>query len=339
MKEKLKKFKFLLIFTAFCMLFSGCVEEILTGEDAAEKQTSGVSKQEEKALEIIYESLADPSERLRTNAIEVVSTTGRDEIMPVIVKLLKDESVAVRFAAAIAIGDMEYEGGALSVKRRLADPDENVRIAAAYAVYRLKKGDFSSQIYDALGSGDQTVRANAVMLLGKLGDKAAINVLKEVARDEKSGDDPVAVQAAESIARLGGDENTYQKLWALLMSKYAGNRAIGIRGMGALRTLEAHNAILTMLHDDILEIRLLAAEQLGRHGNNIGEREVLDYLTRVSSTLDQQSRLRADMIATVAIGYIRSGQLADFLPNFIASQSKEVQLRAAQSVLLLNRAL
>jgi len=325
---------FVCIVAALSMLFLGCEESVSTGVKKPTVAGGSVSKLQEKALEIIYECLSDESSgRMRTHAIEVVSTTGRRDMMPIVVKLLKDEVVPVRFSACVAIGDMKYTGGTFSVKRLLKDADTNVRIAAAYALTKLKKGEFSGQIYEALGSNDQTVQANAVLLLGKLGDRKAISVLKKVAQDSQSGDDIVAVQVAESIATLGGDEDTYQKLWALLMSKYAGNRAMGIRAMGALGTKDAENAILTMLHDETVEIRLLAAEQLGQLGNNIGEKEVLDYLNRISSTLDEQSRLRGDLLAVSAIGHIRSSQLADFLPNFIKSSSKDMQLRAAQSVL------
>ncbi len=328
---------FICVAVVISMLLLGCEEAVSTGEKTSSVQTGPVvSKEQERALEIIYESLADPSDRMRANAIEVVSTTGRSDIMPVIIKLLKDEAVRVRFSAAIAIGDMAYAKGALSVKRLLNDPDANVRIAAAYALAQLKKMDLSDRIYDALGSNDQTVRANAILLLGKLGDRKAIEVLKKVARDELSGD-MVTAQVAESIAMLGGDENTYREIWALLISKYAEDRAMGIRAMGALGTEEAQNAILTMLHDEIIEIRLLASEQLGLLGSNVGEAEVADYMVRVSKTLNEQSRLRADLIAVVAIGHMGSSGLADFLPNFLQSQSKDMQLRAAQSVLLLNQ--
>ena len=318
------------------MLFLGCEEPVSSGGKTAGVVSGSVSKLHERALEIIYECLADDSSaRMRTHAIEVVSTTGRRDMMPVVVKLLKDAAVPVRFSAAVAIGDMKYTGGIFSVKRLLGDPDANVRIAAAYALSKLKKGDLSGQIYEALGSDDQTVRANAALLLGKHGDKKAINALKTVARDSLSGD-MVTMQVADSIAILGGDQSTYGELWALLISKYVEDRAMGVRAMGALGTRDAEKAILTMLHDEIVEIRLLASEQLGLLGNNIGEEEVLDYLNRISNTLDAQSRMRGDLIAVMAIGRIRSSRLADFLPNFIASSSKNMQLRAAQSVLLLN---
>lgn len=298
---------------------------------------ASVAKYQEKALEIVYASLSDPSGLIRAHAVEVVATIRRKDMMEVVVKLLKDESVEVRFSAAMAIVDTGYARGVLSVKRLLADPDINVRIAAAYALTKLKKAELSQQIYAALGSRDETVRANAVLLLGKLGDRKAIKALNAAANDA-GPDSIVSIQAAESIAMLGGDTRTYQKLWAFLISKFIEDRAVGIRGMAALNTPESRNAILNlMLTDESVEIRLLAAEQLGRLGTRTGEKDVLDYLNQVRASLDPESRQQADLIAVMAIGRIGGTKLAAFLPNFLVSNSKDMRLQAAQAVLLLNR--
>ena len=311
------------------LVFCGC-------EEAASKGGDVISGHQEQAKEIVYASLADPSGLIRAHAVEVVVTCGREDMMEVVVKLLKDKSVAVRFAAAMAIADAGYAKGAISVKGLLDDPDMNVRIAAAYALTKLKKVGLSEQIYSALDSKDQTIRANAVLLLGKLGDRRAIEALNDVAGDMHS-EDIVRIQAAEAIAMLGGTDRTYQELWAFLMSKFLEDRAMGIRAMAALNTPESRNAILSMLTDDFVEIRLLAAEQLGRLGNRGGEEDVLEYLRRGPGKLKVVSRRQADLIAVMAIGRIGGEKLADFLPNFLASDTKDMRLQAAQSVLLLDR--
>mgnify|MGYP001110137148 CR=1 FL=1 len=53
-------------------------------------------------------------------------------------------------------------------------------------------------------------------------------------------------------------------LWTRLISAYADDRVMGIRAMGALGTPEAKNALTTMLDDPVPEVRLAAAEQVGR---------------------------------------------------------------------------
>lgn len=318
------------------VLFCGCEEGVF---DGGKKNVTGadvVSRYQEKAVEILYASLTDPSWLIRANATEVVVTTGRRDMMPVIVKLLKDESVIVRFSATMAIADFGYTRGAISIRRLLSDPDLNVRIAAAYTLTKLKKGELSEEIYAALDNRDQTIRANATLLLGKLGDRKALPALNAIAGEAHSGD-AVRMRAAESIAMLGGDDRTYRQLWAFLMSKYNEDRVVGIRAMGALGTTESQNAILSMLTDESVEIRLLAAEQLGRAGIRAGKEDVVEYFKKVRKSLDVTSRQQADLIAVMAIGRIEGTGLEDFLPKFLASNSKDMRLQAAQSVLLLNR--
>ena len=141
-------------------------------------------------------------------------------------------------------------------------------------------------------SSDQTVRANAVMLLGKAADKSVLELLYWAKNDD--GSEPkVRYQAAEAIARLG-DETIMPKLWTLLVSKFVENKIIGIRAMAALGTVDAKEALITKLDDDILEVRLTAAEQLGVLGDNWGEDRRAGQLASLQSVLGVPSRATFD---------------------------------------------
>ncbi|MBN1816510.1 MAG: HEAT repeat domain-containing protein, partial [Sedimentisphaerales bacterium] len=123
--------------------------------------------------------------------------------------------------------------------------------------------------------------------------------------------------------------------WPLLISIYPDDRVMGIRGMGALGTELARNALLTMLQDDVQEVRLAAAEQLGRLGDRSGEQEVLDYLSRMPAS--SEPTLVANSLATHAIGTIGTDRLAAHLPGLLKDPSPTIQLAAVQSILLLDR--
>jgi len=256
--------------------------------------------------------------------------------MPIVKKLLRDDSIVVRFAAASAIGDVKYSGGKYAVKRLLEDDNENVNVAASYAMVRLGYKKFIAGILRGLKSKDQTTRTNAAMMIGKLGDKKNLKLLYEVNRDVKSNY-KVKIQAVESMAMLG-DESIYQnKLWPLLISKYADDRVMGIRGMGHLNTEESMNAIVTMLQDEVLEVRLYAAGELGRVGDKSGELDVLVYLNKLSGRLDKESAVRADILAAKAIGEIGTEALIKFLPKMLNSRSNAVRLSGARAVLTLTK--
>lgn len=304
-----------------------------SGADNRAEAEVYISSLKPTAVGILRSGLRDESPLIRTNAIEVVSSSSSTDLMPIVVKLLKDESVLVRFAAALAAGDVQYHPAESAVKRLLQDEDENIRIAVACALTKMGRRGYSYLISRAIRSKDQTVRANAAMLLGKLGNKKALPLLYWAMRDPGS-DQQVPHRCAEAIAMLG-DEKIYPKLWTLLISKFMDDRIDGVRAMAELGTLEAGNALLTMLNDDEPEVRLLAAERLGALGEPGAEPEVLEFLNKPGYKADKKVRERRNALAALAIGRIGTPALTKFLPRLLKSESKVVRLAAAQSVLIL----
>jgi hypothetical protein len=103
--------------------------------------------------------------------------------------------------------------------------------------------------------------------------------------------------------------------------------------MGALATVQARDALITMLDDDILEVRLVAAEQLGMLNSSIGELEVLDVFTKnLTAGLDRNGLERVNVLTALAIGRIGTPQLTNFLPQLLKNQSKSVHIAAAKAV-------
>lgn len=280
---------------------------------------------------IIRQALMDPDPRLRANAIEVVADTKQVRLMPKVQTLLSDQAIPVKFLAILAVGDLQYALAKDSMSKLLSDQNENIRIAAAYAMTKLGSPEYAKMFRDAVASQDQTVRANAALLLGKSGDKGALRFLYWTLQRTDSTD-KVILQAAESIAMLG-DERIYPKLWTRLISTYADDRVIGVRAMGALGTEEAKNALITMLDDAILEVRLAAAGQLGRLNDPSGEPEVLDvFKKKVDIGPDKTDRERVNVLVALAIGEIGTDALAEYLPQLLRDESKFVRLAAAKAV-------
>ncbi|OHB63959.1 MAG: hypothetical protein A2Y77_10150 [Planctomycetes bacterium RBG_13_62_9] len=285
-----------------------------------------------RARLIVLEGLTDADPQVRTNAVEVVASTREVRLIPKVQKLLADNVVPVKFAAALAVGDLEYVLAQDDVAALLADPNPNLQIAACYAMMRLGQPQHYKTICNALASSDQTVRANAALLLGKSGQKEGIRLLYWTLRRDDSSD-MVVLQAAESIAMLR-DQRIYPKLWTRLISAYADDRVIGIRAMGALGTEEAKNAIVTMLDDPVPEVRLAAAEQLGRLGDSIGEAEVKEVFEKnLMADMDAQGQGRVRTLAALAIGEIGAESLLKYLPQLLQNPSKAVRLAAAKAVL------
>ena len=285
-----------------------------------------------QARQIVLDGLADVDPQIRANAVEVVASTRDMGLMPRVQGLLADRVVPVKFAAAVAVGDLAYAPARDQVGSLLNDPNPNVQLAAFYAISRLGQPELYQEICKAVASDDQTVRANAALLLGKSGRKEAMRFLYwALQRDDSS--DMVVLQAAEAVAMLG-DQRIYRKLWTSLISKYADDRVIGIRAMGALGTDEAKSAIITMLDDPVPEVRLAAAEQLGKLGDFGGEAEVLAVFEKnLMADMDAQGQQRTKTLAALAIGEISAERPAKYLPQLLQDPSKFVRLAAAKAVL------
>jgi len=312
---------------------TGCVEDQRI-PDIAGPGLGHAAGLEQQSLEIVRQGLRDENSYIRTAAAQVVVASGRRDLMPSVVRCLDDPVAPVRFVATLAIGDLEYYKARSLAETRLADPDGSVRLAAAYALARLGERQHVETIRRALTDTDPKVRANAVMLLGKIGDASDIRRLYQRLGAGES-DSRVRLQAVLALAQLK-DRNIYrEKLWPLLISVYPDDRIVGIEGMAALGTTDAKNAILTMLDDDLIEVRLYAAGQLGKLGDPSGRDLVVAYLRRRPATREQT--LAANEHAAVAVGYIGGESLEGYLPDLLRDDSPMVRLATAQSALLLSR--
>jgi HEAT repeat protein len=311
----------------------GCQSQVKTTTSDAGLPSANLDSLHRQAKEIIQAGLIDENPHVKTNAIEVVASTRQYEMMPTVEVLLDDDITPVRFAAALAVGDMKYAPAKDAVRRLMSDKNLNVKLAAAYALRQLGGQSYSQLFSDALENQDQTVRSNAALILGKIGDKSALPKLKTLLHDSQSTDQTMFV-AVEAMARLK-DESVYPKLWAMLISTYADDRVSGIRAMGALGTAPARNALITMLDDKVVEVRLAAAEQLGALGDTAGEPEVKDFFTGKNVT-DTERTNRAKALAALAIGRIKTPDLIVFLPDLLNSNSVGVRLAAAKAALLID---
>lgn len=282
-----------------------------------------------KALTILKNSFSDDSLYIRNHAIEVALSTEQKQMFSEIIERTKDDSVAVRFTAAIAIGDMNCQTCEEMLLTMLKDTNENIQIAAAYALLKIGNKSHYQKIRDAAKSSDNTLRANALLLLGKIGNKDDMPILYDALKD-LDVQDKVHLQAVDSLAMMKDIQIYKSKLWPLLISKYADDRVMGIRGMGALGTKEAIDAIITCLKDDVQEVRLVAAEELGRLGNSQGTEELIRYF---ETNPDLSKATMASGTAISAIGKLKANQLTGYLAKALDSQSPYLRLVAAQSVL------
>ena len=326
--------RYVLLMALLATIPAGCRDSSpsLLGDSRA----ASVASARGEAKRVIDEALADTDPVVRVNAIEVVGTTGRVDLMPKVQRLLKDPTGPVRFAAALAVGDLQYAPAKGLLAPLLKDEDSNVIIAASYAMGRLGAADYYRVVVQGAESKDQTVRANAVMLLGKIGDPQFLKVIK-AAQEDRFSNDGVRFQALEARARLG-DEEVLKRLWALAYSAYADDRVLATRSLGWLGTAQVRDILVTKLDDIVVEVRLAAAEQLGRLSDQTGQPQVQEVFEKnLAGGLDRQAAERTNVMAALAIGQIRTPALTKYLPQLLKNESKYVRVAAAKAVFQCDR--
>jgi HEAT repeat protein len=326
-----------------CILASCIFVGLMTGCESSKSNLDRPSLVSDgmllKANQILSSALSDSDPKIRTSAIEVAASTQQQRFAPTLRRLIRDPIIPVRFVAILGIGDLRYTLAKADVQQVFDEPQEdmNIRVAAAYTLYRLGSPQYADYLKKAITSGNQTVRANAALVLGKAGDKQALDALYWALQD-KDSDERVLIQTAESIALLG-DGRIYQRLWGKLISAYADDRIGGICAMGALGTEKAKNAILTKLDDNVVEVQLVAAAQLGKLHDTSGQIKVIEALEKSpsSSTIESGEPSRVKVLTALAIGEIGSDSLLKYLPRLLDDNSRFVQVAAAKAVLLQSR--
>ncbi|HOM60067.1 MAG TPA: HEAT repeat domain-containing protein [Anaerohalosphaeraceae bacterium] len=317
----------LMVFALVC----GCnVAKMPAQQNNAEAALETIQSLTPQALAVIKSGLDNSNSYVRTAAIEVAAQTHQEMFLPRIMQLADDPKVTVRFAALVAMGDMQCTSCRPTLLKKLEDKNPNVRIAAAYGLAKTGAMEYHEHIRKALRDSDPTVAANAALLIGKLGQREDLPLLQELMLSDRTTE-KVLFQTVESMARLGDARVYRDKIWPLLISKYHDDRVWGIRCMGALKTPEAQMAVQTMLEDDVLEVRLAAAEQLAVFGDRSGVRLVRDYFQQ-RPNLDETTV--ANQIAVAAIGTLKDPSLNVYLPRALASKSPLIRLLAAKSVLV-----
>jgi len=327
---KTNKFFSLILIILLPLFFIGCTE--------SQKKATGPAPAalREQANAIIRDGLSDPNPWIRGWSIEAAAESDQKILMPTVQQLFTDKHAFVRFSAALAVGDTQYSLAKPALKVLLEDNDENVRIAAAYSLFKLGSAESFGLIEDSIRSKDQTIRANAALLLGKSGDKSVLKLIQWAQKDKDSGD-KVKLQALEARARLG-DNEVFSRLWSIAFSSYADDRIMAVKSIGFLgrhRHIKARDVLITKLDDELLEVRLSAAQQLGMLGDSAGEPEVLDvFRKKLRAGLEKQDLDRANILTVLAIGSIGTEKLTVFLPEFLDNESKIVRIAASKAVFM-----
>jgi HEAT repeat protein len=227
----------------------------------------------------------------------------------------------VRFAAAMAAGELRLEQARAGGTRLLNDKETHVQIAAIFALHRLGDVRYSSGLVEALRSPLPEVRANAAFALGRLGEKSALKILHPLLRDPTVD---VRVQVAEAIWRLGGEEGV-QFLIAAGMNRYPEYQMVALMALAGARDGRVTQHVRVCLDSEVPDVRLVAARAMGMLGSDEGLRIALDG-TSASNT-------RQRYLAALALGAIGKPEGQEALARLLRDSDPDIRVAAATGIL------
>lgn len=253
-------------------------------ESAAE-----LSSLREQAIELLEDAAIAADPQTRVNAIEAL-TLVPSRLDGVIGAALVDDNLGVRSVAAVAAGRARLTGHDDALRAMLADESPFVQASAVYALVRSGAEIDRSVLADLVLTGEDTgARAHAAFILGELGDRSAIPLLRQAGQERSK-------RASRAELRL---------LWLQL--------AEAVVKLGDERPLHGIRAALYPGRPEELEATALAVQILGE----IQDRGAIDQLIYMSGFRDTAGNLlppeiRLGIAAALArMGLQEGGFIAD----------------------------
>lgn len=170
-----------------------------------------MSQIREKALQVIQESGNSPDGQVRGYACEGASLVA-NRLGDTLLKGLEDPTPGVRAMASIAAGRARYQPAAAKIHSLTTDPSPFVRISAIYGLSKIGRQIDPSPLAGYLtGSEPLQVRSQAAWVIGEIGNRSAIPMLRAAAIENIALSRPLDVQifqlqCGEARVKLGDNE-------------------------------------------------------------------------------------------------------------------------------------
>ncbi|HEX4797082.1 MAG TPA: HEAT repeat domain-containing protein [Humisphaera sp.] len=275
------------------------------------------------AKTMLADALVSPDTEVRVHAIEAIRLTDPQEHNADILRALRDPQPQVRFAGALASGDLRLQEARPILLQMADDSSENVRVAVRYALHRLGDTHLSHDLEVMARSTNPMVRGNTAMVLGMLGEPSALRILRVMRLDANPA---VRQQASEAMWKLH-DQTGLEDLIALSLSSHPDDQMLGLIGLAEPRDVRVRQHVRNGLTADYPEVTLVAARAMGMLGSDEGYGLAL----RGINSTDQRQR----QLAAFAIGAIGRPDAQTPLRKLMADPAPDVRLAAATALLQL----
>lgn len=296
-----------------CLLGAGLAPAAPAQDAAPNAQPPGTAGQrlagaEDRAIREVLDAARSSDAQLRAQAMEAIQPRPK-RALPLAQIALEDDNPAVRFAALITVGNLELEPLADRALRMRRDDDASVRAAAMYAADACGKTVNMNELPALLGSDDPTVRGNAAMVLGLMGDRSAVPMIREIAQRPMRRASPiretlVRLQFAETLTMLG-EEDEIEVVRAAMFSPEYEVRVLAVLMLGRLEDRSMTRAMMGLLNEGPIELKLAAAQALAQMGNEAGRPIAMRAVAYDSDAIEEQARQ-----------FIRDNRDSSYVPTY-----------------------
>jgi len=316
------------------------------GDWSSSMVTDGPSARAE-ARTTLYKAAAAPQGTLRAQALESLAAAEGQAAGPTFLRALDDPAVAVRFVAAMAVGDVAYAPAAEKLRRMATaeNTDPNVRCGVVYALHRLGDNTHMSLLGAMLYARSPEVRANAALVMGKVGMPAAIGPLRS--RLSMESNPGVRLQLAESLASLG-EQRSYGLLENYARVGEPHERMAAVQALGRTKSLRAKGSVFYAIgSQQPPPLRLVAAGALAQMGDHRWYKLAVEaardperftqksYDRKVTVSPAQMYQIQT--LAALALTEMNKPEAVDVLVGLLNSPDPTVRVAAARGILILLR--
>lgn len=288
-----------------------------------------------RALSLLEESVQSENARLRANAIESLRYAPQSVLERAVRIGLGDENRGVRFVASMMVGEAQVCELLPLLEPLLLDDSESVKAATLCSMYKCGSSVDLNPLASMLESDDPELRGNAVMILGRMGNPSAVEMIRVAAHATSTTITPIRrrlinLQIAEALVLLG-ERQELEVIRAAIFSSIqeAEVTALACQIAGRLHDVE----IISTLHGITAtserypdEIRLVAAAALAEIDP---DRVPLQLVLRFTSSESASLRSQCATVLGIQGNSLSLGPLALLLKDI----DPFVQIAAAGAVI------
>jgi HEAT repeat protein len=281
---------------------------------------------------------------VQTNAIEALAATQIDGTGALLAEALRSDRLPVVAAAATAIGQTRLKVGRERLLLLVEDEDTPAKLLPSliFALHMTGDERFTHRLGSLVRHTDKWVRAEAVRVMGMMGEPSAIGPLRTLLMDEREA--VVKLQLAEALAALG-DRGAVQLLESYTKSQPLEDKIIAANALGRVGSRRSARVLEGLLRDSRQDplVRMSAAAALGEMGDTRGygmalhaarePRKILERIRGKDATVRPEEVVMLQTRAVQALGEMGKPGALDVLHPLLDSEAGSVRVAAAQSIL------